>query len=145
MSSSKTRRRKPSRTGNPREQRGSRRGEAIAASPELDIKARKLCAQVERALSGAIEEECGDAALRELTVVSVTPEPTMRRLRVWVVGPPEQTAADEGLVLERLEAARGFLRVRVAEAIHRKRTPELAFAFAHDELGEKHGGEPDAE
>ena len=29
--------------------------------------------------------------------------------------------------MARLAAARGFLRARVAQAIHRKRTPELAF------------------
>lgn len=31
------------------------------------------------------------------------------------------------VVLERLEAARGYLRVRIAKAIHRKRTAELVF------------------
>jgi ribosome-binding factor A len=86
-----------------------------------------LCAQVRRALDVALAAECRDAALIDLIVLEVWPDPTPRRLRVWVQGPAGMNAEDRERVLRRLAAAKGFLRSQVAEAIHRKRTPELAF------------------
>ena len=92
-----------------------------------DPKSLSLCAQARHALAYALGGECGDEALQGLDVVEVMPDPTVRRLRVWL-GCRAELDEDERLhVMARLAAARGFLRARVAQAIHRKRTPELAF------------------
>ena len=85
-------------------------------------KALQLCKQVERALSVALE---GDV-LRDLTVQSVLPAPDSSRLLVTFShqGPDSSVSAD---VLAALDEARPRLRGAVAAAIHRKKTPELAF------------------
>lgn len=109
------RRRTPPRTGELRRESGT------------DTKALQVCAQARRALELTIGAECRDDALKDLVVVDVLPDPTIRRLRVWLRGPNEMNEEDRAHRLLRLAAARGFLRVRVADAIHRKRTPELVF------------------
>jgi ribosome-binding factor A len=82
----------------------------------------QLCKQVEHALSVALE---GDV-LRDLTVQSVLPAPDSSRLLVTFShhGPEAVASAD---VLAVLDEARARLRGAVAAAIHRKKTPELAF------------------
>jgi ribosome-binding factor A len=100
---------------------GAERGE------ETDGKTLGVCAQARRAIEFALGVECRDPVLTELRVMAVTPEPTVRRLRVWLLAP---WGAEESLradALDRLSAARGFLRAHVAAGIHRKRTPELVF------------------
>jgi ribosome-binding factor A len=85
-------------------------------------KALQLCRQVERALSVALE---GDV-LRDLTVQSVLPAPDSSRLLVSFShhgGEPVESAD----VLAALDEARAKLRGAIAAAIHRKKTPELAF------------------
>jgi len=91
-----------------------------------DRKTQQLCRQVQRALSLALAGECYDDVLRELYVEAVLPAPDASRLLVRVVIPAhvEVALAD---VLERLDRARGRLRQLVAEAITRKRAPELDF------------------
>jgi ribosome-binding factor A len=91
-------------------------------------KTAQLCRQVFRAVSLALGE-CGDEALRELTVVDVLPAPDASRLmvRVAVSASADPLAPHE--VLARLAEAGGFLRRAVAAAITRKRAPELMFAF----------------
>ena len=79
--------------------------------------------------------ELRDEALRDLVVVDVIPVGNCRRLRVLVRSAGEM---DWKVVLERLEAARGYLRAQIADAIHRKRTPELIF-----EVLPPAGGEPE--
>ena len=90
-------------------------------------RALSLCDQVRRALDVAIGGECRDERVNELVVLEVLPDPTIRRLRVWLGAPAGATEADRYEFMERLFVARGFLRSRVAAAIHRKRTPELGF------------------
>ncbi len=92
-----------------------------------DEKTMRLCRQVERALSMALPGECGDELLSGLTVMSVTPAEGTSRLLVTVSLPEGANPLD---VLLRLEKARGFLRSGLASEIHRKRVPDLAFAFA---------------
>ncbi len=75
----------------------------------------------------AFAAECRDEALTDLVVADVVPDPTVRRLRVWLLGPADMGEEDRERRLRRLAAARGFLRAGVAQAIHRKRTPELVF------------------
>jgi ribosome-binding factor A len=84
-------------------------------------KALQLCRQVERALSVALE---GDI-LRDLAVQSVVPAPDSSRLLVTFAhhGRPIPVTA----ILAALRDAHANLRGAVAAAIHRKKTPELAF------------------
>lgn len=85
-------------------------------------KALQLCRQVERALSVALE---GDV-LRELAVQSVVPAPDSSRLLVtFVYHGAESSSLHE--VLAAIECHRAAFRSAVAEAIHRKKTPELVY------------------
>jgi ribosome-binding factor A len=85
-------------------------------------KALQLCRQVERALSVALEGEI----LRDLAVQSVIPAPDSSRLLVvFIHHGPESISPGE--VLTALHSAYAKLRGAVAAAIHRKKTPELAF------------------
>jgi ribosome-binding factor A len=103
-------------------------GDPIRGSArDADPKTLQLCAQARRALELAIGLECRDELLNELEVMAVTPEPTVRRLRVWLRAPRRADEAARADTLRHLAAARGFLRAQVAGAIHRKRTPELVF------------------
>jgi len=127
MPRARRRRRKPSRAGELRAERAASPGDYLTASEANDRKCLAFCAQVRRALEVAIAADCRDEALIELTILDVWPDPTTRRLRVWIGGPKDMDERKREQVLERLSGARGFLRAQVAGAIHRKRTPELAF------------------
>ena len=94
-------------------------------------KAAQLCSQVQEALSlalAAIEDEI----LLDLYVLSVTPAPDAKRLRVTVdvAGGHER---DE--VLERIDRHMGRLRAEVTSAIHRKKTPALVFEVMPQKVG----------
>jgi ribosome-binding factor A len=117
----------PSRAGELRAERVASPGDYLTANEANDRKCLALCAQVRRALEGAIAADCRDEVLIELTVMDVWPDPTTRRLRVWLRGPEDMDERKREQVLARLCVARGFLRAQVAGAIHRKRTPELVF------------------
>lgn len=99
---------------------------------EPDARSLALCAQAHRALEYAIAGECRDRVLRELVLMDVVPEMTDRRLRVWLLIPADAETQDRDDIARRLTGARGFFRAAVAEAIHRKRTPELCFELVHD-------------
>ena len=90
-------------------------------------KALQLCGQVARTLAAALAG-CGDAVLRDLVVVSVTPAPNSSRLLV-TLSPAPGAAPDAEQVHEHLGRARGKLRGEVASAIHRRRVPDLTFEF----------------
>lgn len=86
-------------------------------------KALQLCTQVARALMGVFAE-CGDDALRDLLIESVTPAPNSSRLLVTVL---PAAPIEPAVVLEHLERARGKLRSEAVAAIHRRRAPDLLF------------------
>ena len=88
-----------------------------------DKKTQQLCRQVHRRLDLALAE-LEDPALHGLWVHSVTAEPTGRALVVHVI---VRAAEQIREVSAHLEAARSHLRPEVANAIHRKRTPQLQF------------------
>lgn len=88
--------------------------------PLANRKALQLCRQVERALQVGL---AGDT-LRDLAVQSVRPAPDSSRLLV-TFALPESIPPVEALAA--IEQARGKLRGTIAAAIHRKKTPELAF------------------
>jgi ribosome-binding factor A len=88
-------------------------------------KLRQLCREAERTLAVALGS-CADAALRELTLVAVEPAPDAARLCATVA--PGAPGADLADLQARLERVRGSLRAELAQALQRKRTPELTFA-----------------
>lgn len=92
-----------------------------------DHKTLRLCHQVQKALHTALQGECGDEVLQQLYVVSVEPGADPSRLEVTVEVPP---ALNAGQVLVHLEKARGLLRTLVAQAISRKKVPDLVFRLA---------------
>jgi ribosome-binding factor A len=89
-----------------------------------------LCRQVWRALTYALAGSADDA-IRTLSVASVLPAPDAGHLLVTVVpGGAGDLAPSLVDLLERLDRARPWLRREVAEAIVRKRAPELTFRVA---------------
>jgi len=84
----------------------------------------QLCAQVAQALRLALSG-MDDERLHVLDLVRVEPAPDASRLRVLVRSHDPQVPRSE--VQARLEAAHASLRSVVAQAIHRKRVPELEF------------------
>ena len=97
------------------------------AARAADPKSLSLCAQAQRALDYALAGECADEWLNDLVVIDVVPDPTTRRLRVWLGVPYALDDDTRRALTERLLAATGYLRSCIAQAIHRKRTPHLAF------------------
>jgi ribosome-binding factor A len=86
-----------------------------------------LCRQVQKALHTALEGECGDELLQQLSVVSVESGADSSFLEVRVELPPDRGSRE---VLAHLENARGLLRSLVAQAISRKKVPDLVFRIA---------------
>ncbi|MBI3857823.1 MAG: ribosome-binding factor A [Planctomycetes bacterium] len=89
-----------------------------------DHKTLRLCRQVLEALQIGIAGHCGDEVLQELFISSVEPAADPSRLQVTVDLPPDVSPAD---ALARLEKAKGLLRSLAAEAISRKKVPDLVF------------------
>ena len=107
---------------------GGRSGSAFSREDRKDQrKTRQLCRQVFQAVSLALAGECGDDLLRDVMVESVEPAPTASRLAVRVCMPPGSDVAD---VLDRLARVTPHVRRLVAQAITRKRAPELTFVPA---------------
>lgn len=86
-----------------------------------DRKTLQLCRQVQRALSFAIGET-GDDALLDVYVEDVQPAPDASRMLVSV-----HTQRDPLAVIQALGEHTGRLRSAVAEAITRRKAPELAW------------------
>lgn len=89
-----------------------------------DRKTLQLCGQVRRALALAFAGDLADPVLQDGEVAAVTPAPDATRLLVSV-RPPTGAAPDD--VLRRLGRVRGLLRHAAAQAVVRKRAPELVF------------------
>jgi ribosome-binding factor A len=92
----------------------------------------QLCRQAFRTLSVALSGGCGDEVLAALSVRAVLPAPNATRLLVCLEpahlgGDVANAALDVPDVLARLERIRSLLRREVAEALVRKRAPELEF------------------
>lgn len=87
-----------------------------------DRKTLMLCAQVGEAVHAVLAGASGDPGLLDLELVAVEPAPDASRLRL-VFCPRE--GADLRLAEQALGRSWPWLRSVVAEAIHRKRCPEL--------------------
>ena len=87
----------------------------------------QLCKQVERTLSQVLSGECHDDVLRELLVVGV--EPLQGTLQLLVTVQPFDPATSPAWpqILEHLHRAKSFLRESVAEAVSRRKVPDLMF------------------
>jgi ribosome-binding factor A len=92
-----------------------------------DHKTLRLCRQVLEALQIGLVGECGDAVLQQVFVASVDPGADPSKLEVSVEVPPDVSPAD---ALSRLEHAKGLLRTLAAQAISRKKVPDLIFRLA---------------
>ena len=104
----------------------------VRREPPPNRAARKtlqLCKQVERELSLALAGDCADPVLGDLQVLSVEPAPNSARLLVTVSPSPSAAPLDANEVTAHLARASGKLRCEIAAAIHRKKTPELAFCL----------------
>jgi ribosome-binding factor A len=86
----------------------------------------QLCSQVEEVI-GLSLGSARDSRLHQLSVHSVTSYANGARLTIFVLPttPIDIDALDE--VMQALEGAKPWLREQVAEEIHRKRCPDLAF------------------
>lgn len=84
-------------------------------------KALQLCAQVADALNMALAD-CSDEYLREAFVESVIPAPDSSHMLVKI-----RTTSDKELVVDALNKASGRMRNEIANAIHRKKVPQLRF------------------
>lgn len=96
-----------------------------------DRKVLQLCAQVAKAVRLTLDGALDDERLHALEVVRVEPAPDARRLRVILglgAGPP---APIEGLQAC-LRRAAPRVRQAVAQAIHRRRAPDLVFEVRPD-------------
>lgn len=90
-------------------------------------KALQLCSQVAETLTLVLAGECDDDLLRDLLVEAVTPFPTSARLLVTLRPTVSAAAATPVEVAGRLEGVRARLRAEVAQAIHRRKAPDLVF------------------
>ena len=78
-------------------------------------------------LSDAISRDLQDPRVGFITVTGVKTSPDLRHARVYVsvLGDDAERAAS----LEGLQAAHGFLQVRVAQSLRLKHTPTLTFDY----------------
>jgi len=93
--------------------------------PVKNRKALQLCGQVAQTLHLALAG-CADPWLNDLVVLDVVPFPDSTRLLVTVQS-ATGAATDPPAILARLPQSAAMLRREVAEAIHRRKTPELLF------------------
>lgn len=95
--------------------------EGAAASPAAERKCKQVCREVFRVLAQA---EPRDPLLAGMVILEVNPAPDASRLAVCV-------ALGRGVDVEEARAAlarwKGGLRAEIAQALQRKRTPELVF------------------
>lgn len=103
---------------------------------QIQRKVQQLCRQVEERLGLVLAGEVDDPALQDLYVVDVAPEPGSGRLLVRLARAPGTAYTPITELLPRLDALRPFFRVEIAQAIHRKRTPDLVFQILQHGPGE---------
>lgn len=106
-----------------------------ANQPKFDRKTMQLCKQVGNTLS-QVFGELSDEVLQGLNLVAVRPAPSASQLLVIVQ--MDQVTSEQNSVAEvreRLTLAEGNLRIEIARAIHRKKTPRLLFEVIDFQTG----------
>ena len=88
-----------------------------------------LCSQVQDVLSCLLSGECADERLWGVSVYSVEPLAGANRLLIRVGPTHDEASLDVWQTLETLNAARSYFRREIAREIHRKRVPDLEFAW----------------
>ena len=91
-------------------------------------KSQQLARQIEHAVALELAES-HDSVLRDLQIVSVTPDPDDRRFLVQTTTYSAIASIDRIEAIDALVRATAPMRRAVAESIHRKRAPEIAFDF----------------
>ncbi len=99
----------------------------------LGRKTLQLCGQVARTLREVLPG-CGDAVLRDLEVISVTPAGSGRLLVTLGLAASAQRSTGP-VIFEHLSRAHGWLRNEVASAVHRRKAPDLVFQLAEQQQG----------
>jgi ribosome-binding factor A len=110
-------------------------------NPREDRKTLQLCRQVQCALAMALSGECGDEILRDLYVESVEPMGSASQLIVRVVIPANLRCSLVE-VMSKLDERAVRLRALVAQAICRKRVPNLTFIVVPSIGNAMEGGVP---
>lgn len=96
-------------------------------TPRPDRKTLQLCAQIRDALHwvlGSTDEDEEDNVLMDCQVIAVEPLPGGNRVLVKIGVPPEISLTD---VQEELGKSANRLRMEVAQAITRRKVPELIY------------------
>lgn len=96
----------------------------------LGHRLQQLCAQAHEVLSLALEGECKDPLLQQLSVRAVFPDPDASRLAVHVSAPEGESAP---AILAALDRAKGLLRSQLCAELDKKRTPTLRFVLHAEE------------
>lgn len=109
------------------DRRGSRRGSRTNPRKTL-----QLCSQVRRALDLALASGDMDELLLDVRVRSVEPTADESRLQVIFEAGGDAAAAGRGAVHACLELARPRFLREVAEAISRRKIPDLAFEVVRE-------------
>jgi len=105
----------------------------LSSERQAQRKTQQFCRQVQRALNLALADgSAGDG-------INVSPGPDCGHLMVHIVAPADRPVLD---AIEALRRAAPRLRSEVAQAISRKRAPELSFVPAFPSAGpaEEHDG-----
>lgn len=84
----------------------------------------QLCKQVRLAVESALAQ-WNDSLLMELVVVSTEPAPDARRIRIVLAAPPRLYLERESDLRARLLRAHAFVRAAAAQAVCRKRSPQV--------------------
>ena len=92
-----------------------------SSEPGVDRKSKQVCREVFRVLAQA---EPGDPCLLGMSILEVVPAPDASRLAVRVALAPGTDVKEAMAALARWK---GGLRGEIAQALQRKRTPELVF------------------
>jgi ribosome-binding factor A len=91
---------------------------------ESNKRDRQLCAQVRRCLDLALPEMLLRLNISTCEVLSVEPAPDASRLMVVI----KANAGEVDRIRPALDQLKGRIRAEVAQAVHRKRAPDLYFA-----------------
>ncbi|MFO1064699.1 MAG: hypothetical protein U0892_12620 [Pirellulales bacterium] len=91
----------------------------------MDRKARQLCRQVERVVGLVISGELDDDLLRNLMVISVDPAPYTTHLLVTLTTDGPVTEEQLIAMNQRAFQVSGRIRTAVAEAVQRRKAPQL--------------------
>ena len=94
----------------------------------------QLCRQIEQTLSYALADDPADDILLSLGIESVTPAPDASRVMVTVYIDDPDSDYEANEVLEHLTDNMDVFRDEIADAIHRRKLPELVFRVRRPDL-----------